>query len=48
MVKTGLGASIAALTFSIAVSAVLHVALAQNRTAAVPAVSSEITSSIKK
>ncbi|MDK1489708.1 hypothetical protein QN219_06500 [Sinorhizobium sp. 7-81] len=48
MVKTGLGASVAALTFSLVVAGVLHFALSQYRTGALPAVSGEITSSIPR
>lgn len=48
MIKTGLGASIAVLAVSIAVTGVLHVALSHYRTLPGMAVSDEITSSIPK
>ncbi|MEY9100384.1 hypothetical protein ABIA24_003293 [Sinorhizobium fredii] len=48
MIKSGLGATIAVLVVSIAVSGILHVALSQHRTQAKAAVSGEITSSIPR
>ncbi|WP_018234874.1 hypothetical protein [Ensifer sp. BR816] len=48
MIKSGLGATIAVLVVSIAVSGILHFALSQQRTPANAAVSGEITSSIPR
>lgn len=48
MIKSGLGATVAVLVVSIAVSGILHFALSQHRTEANAAVSSEITSSISR
>ncbi|MBP2235696.1 putative membrane protein [Sinorhizobium kostiense] len=48
MVKSGLGATVAVLVVSIAVSGILHIALSQHRTEANAAISREITSSIPR
>lgn len=48
MIKSGLGATVAVLAVSIAISGILHVALSQYRAEANAAVSGEITSSIPR
>jgi chemotaxis receptor (MCP) glutamine deamidase CheD len=48
MIKSGLGATVAVVILSVAVSGILHFALSQHRTEANAAVSGEITSSIPR